>query len=88
MAPTDEAVLTVFGSATCADCRRSRALLDREGVTYRYIGIDVDPDAADYVRAALGRTSTPYIVFPDGSAVTEPSDDVFRELLMRAGLLA
>jgi len=85
---TNEPSITVYGTATCSDCRRSRALLDGEQVAYRYIGIDDDPESADHVREQNGRTSTPYIVFGDGSTQTEPTDAELRERLIALELIS
>ncbi len=85
-APASPSV-TLYGTATCADCRRSRSLLDAEGVSYRYVGIDEDEAAADYVRTTNGRTSTPFIEFVDGSTQTEPTDDELRGRLIALELL-
>jgi mycoredoxin len=87
MSATNEPAITIYGTATCADCRRSRALLDGYGVAYRYIGIDEDAEAADYVRRENGRTSTPYIVLNDGSSMTEPTDAELRARLVDLELL-
>jgi hypothetical protein len=34
--------LTVYGAPWCADCRRTKCLLDRHAVPYDYIDIDQD----------------------------------------------
>ncbi|MFC5503097.1 glutaredoxin family protein [Lysinimonas soli] len=67
--------VTLFGTATCADCLRSRAELSRLGVEYDDIDIAADGDAAELAQAISGRTSTPVIVFPDGEHLVEPSND-------------
>jgi mycoredoxin len=59
--------VTLFGTSTCSDCRRSRALLDSLGVGYDDIDIELSPESADRALAMTGRTSTPVIVFPDGT---------------------
>ncbi|MGP3533774.1 glutaredoxin family protein [Microbacterium sp. RD1] len=79
--------LVVYGTPTCADCRRSRALLDARGVSYRWVDLTLDPHAAEWVRRELGRLSTPYLVLPDGSTMVEPSDDELTSALQRTGLL-
>ena len=40
---TDE--LVVYGTGWCPDVRRSRALLDKAGVAYRYVDLDADAGA-------------------------------------------
>jgi len=66
----------MYGASWCPDVRRSRALLDRAGVPYRYLDIDQDKAAAKQVRKLQrGRRRTPTIVWPDGSYLVEPSDE-------------
>jgi mycoredoxin len=66
--------ILMFGAQWCSDCRRSKALLDREGVEYDYVDLEAVEDGADRAQAISGRTSIPVIVFPDGSHLVEPSD--------------
>jgi mycoredoxin len=48
--------------------------LDREGVTYDYVDIEQDPEAAEFVMSVNGGNQTvPTVVFEDGTALTNPS---------------
>ena len=78
---TDTADITVYGAAWCNDCRRSKALLEREGVDYRWIDVDADESAATKALAISGRTSIPLIVFADGAYLVEPSDAALKAKL-------
>jgi mycoredoxin len=78
---TDTAEITVYGADWCRDCHRSRALLDAEGVDYRWIDLEAVEGAADEALAISGRTSIPVIVFPDGAHLVEPSDEALRAKL-------
>ncbi len=80
-ASTAPETITMYGAAWCGDCRRSKALLDAEGVDYEYIDLEAVPEAADAAKAISGRTNIPVIVFPDGSFVVEPSDAELRAKL-------
>lgn len=72
MPPSPEIIL--YGTAWCGDCRRARAFLERHGIPYRYIDIDADKSAAQFVeRVNHGFRSVPTIVWPDGSMLVEPS---------------
>lgn len=74
-------MITFYGTAYCPDCVRSKKLLDEEGVKYRYIGLEDNPDAADEViKLNNGMQSVPTIIFDDGSVLTEPSNE---ELLLK-----
>jgi mycoredoxin len=48
--------------------------MEREGIAYVEIDIEQDPSAAEYVmRVNGGNQTVPTVVFPDGSAVTNPT---------------
>jgi mycoredoxin len=67
--------LTVYGASWCPDVKRSRALLDREGVEYSYVDVEADADAERRVRELQdGARRIPTIVWEDGSFLVEPSD--------------
>lgn len=66
--------ITMFGADWCRDCVRTKSRLDELGVTYTYIDLVADPNAADVAREISGRTSIPVVVYPDASHHVEPSD--------------
>ena len=66
--------ITMYGAAWCGDCRRSKAVLDRHGVDYDYVDLELVVDGADRAKAISGRTQIPVVVFPDGTHFTEPTD--------------
>ncbi|GAA2035385.1 mycoredoxin [Agromyces tropicus] len=74
--PTDltPARITMYGAAWCGDCRRSKSLLDRRGVEYDYVDLEVVVEGAERAKAISGRTNIPVVVFPDGTHFTEPTD--------------
>ena len=77
--------LIVYGTGWCPDVRRSRRVLEAEGVSYRYVDLAQDRAATRLVRRFQhGARRIPTIVWPDGSHVTEPDDEQLRSLL-RAG---
>ena len=66
--------LTIYSTQWCGYCHRLMKQLDREGVGYAVVDIEQDPSAADYVMSVNGGNQTvPTVVFPDGSAMTNPS---------------
>jgi mycoredoxin len=70
----DPGTVTMFTTSWCGYCRRLKSQLDREGVTYHEVNIEHAPDSADYVMSVNGGNQTvPTVVFPDGSAATNPS---------------
>lgn len=67
--------IVMYGTSWCPDCRRAQRVLDQHGVVYRYVNIEEDAAAAEYVvRVTNGYRSVPTIVFPDGAVLVEPSN--------------
>jgi glutaredoxin-like protein len=74
--------IKIYGADWCADCRRSKQFLDGVGAEYDWIDIGRDVEAAAFVRAVNnGKQIIPLIIFPDGSFVAEPGNDVLRRKL-------
>lgn len=66
--------VTMFTTAWCGFCRRLTSQLDREGIAYTTVDIEHEPDSAEYVMSVNGGNQTvPTLLFPDGSAATNPS---------------
>jgi glutaredoxin-like protein len=68
--------ITMYSADWCGDCRRSKRLMDSLNVQYTIIDVEADPSASDKViEINGGQRSIPVIVFPDGTHLTEPSDN-------------
>ena len=66
--------LTMYSTQWCGYCHRLRTQLDREGISYEVVDIERVPDAASVVeRVNNGNQTVPTLVYPDGSAQTNPS---------------
>ncbi|WP_460522765.1 mycoredoxin [Flindersiella endophytica] len=66
--------ITMYTTPWCGYCRRLKGQLERAGVSYNEVDIEQQPDAADLVAKLNGGNQTvPTVVFPDGSALTNPS---------------
>jgi mycoredoxin len=66
--------LTMYTTTWCAFCRRLKSQLAAEGIEITEVNIEDDPTAADYVMLVNGGFQTvPTVLFPDGSALTNPS---------------
>jgi mycoredoxin len=66
--------LTMYTTRWCGFCRRLKNQLAREGIEMREVDIEADPAACEYVMSVNGGNQTvPTVVFPDGSAMTNPS---------------
>lgn len=82
------AEITMYGAEWCGDCRRSKRFLDSNGVTYNYIDVETDTSASDKViEINGGMRSIPVILFPDGTHLTEPSDNALKEKLEELEIL-
>ena len=66
--------VTMFTTSWCGYCRRLKSQLDRDGVPFTEIDIEANPEHVDFVEGVNGGNRTvPTVVFPDGSAATNPS---------------
>jgi mycoredoxin len=66
--------ITMYSTTWCGYCRRLKTQLDSEGIGYTEIDIEDHPDAAELVASLNGGNQTvPTVIFPDGSAATNPS---------------
>jgi mycoredoxin len=67
-------MLTMYSTSWCGYCRRLKTQLDSAGIGYTEVNIEEQPDAATYVESVNnGNQTVPTVVFPDGSAATNPS---------------
>ena len=66
--------VTMFTTTWCGYCRRLKSQMEREGISFTEVDIEVQPEAADVVMSVNGGNQTvPTLIFPDGSAATNPS---------------
>ena len=78
----------MYGAEWCGDCRRSKRFLDENKIGYNYIDVEADASASDKViEINGGMRSIPVIVFPDGSHLTEPSDNDLKAKLVSLNVL-
>ncbi|MGN6523398.1 MAG: mycoredoxin [Actinomycetes bacterium] len=64
----------MYSTSWCGYCRRLKSQLEREGIGYDEVNIEEHPDAAALVeKINNGNQTVPTVVFPDGSAMTNPS---------------
>ena len=66
--------VTMYSTIWCGYCRRLKSQLERAGIAYVEVDIENDPAAAELVMSVNGGNQTvPTVVFPDGSALANPS---------------
>ena len=75
-------MLTMYTTTWCGYCVRLKQLLDRDGIAYAEVDIERDAAAAERVMQVNGGNRTvPTLVFPDGTALTNPSPAQIKEKL-------
>jgi mycoredoxin len=66
--------ITMFSTSWCGYCRRLKTQLDAQGIGYTEINIEDVPGTAELVEQLNGGNQTvPTVIFPDGTAATNPS---------------
>jgi mycoredoxin len=64
----------MYTTQWCGYCRNLKNQLARAGIEMAEVDIERDTAAADYVMSVNGGNRTvPTVLFPDGSAMTNPS---------------
>jgi thioredoxin reductase (NADPH) len=77
-------VIKVYGASWCPDCHRAKRFLGDQRISFEWHDIEVDPDGVRTVQERNdGNNIIPTIVFPDGSHLSEPSNE---ELAEKIGL--
>jgi glutaredoxin len=79
-----DSTIVIYGTNWCGGSRRARLLLEENHIPYRFVDIESDEEAAEYVESlANGYRSVPTIVWPDDSYLVEPSGS---ELAKKLGI--
>ncbi len=83
---SDEGAVTLYGSGHCHKTGFYRSKLDSYGITYRFLDVTLDPQAADDVRARYdGKLHFP--VFKIGSTwLRNPIEKKLLQILDREGI--
>lgn len=69
-----EGSITMFSTEWCGYCKRLKLMLDKTGIGYTEINIEVTPGTPELVEQVNGGNQTvPTVVYPDGSVATNPS---------------
>lgn len=71
---TATATLTMYTTPWCGYCVRLKRQMNTAGIAFDEVDIEHEASAADVVEAVNeGRQTVPTLVFPDGTALTNPS---------------
>ena len=85
MQEPEQGTITMFTTTWCGYCLRLKGQLDRAGIGYTEVNIEQVQGAAEYVMSVNGGDRTvPTVVFPDGTAATNPSLDQVKQRLEAA----
>ena len=81
-APTS--AVTMYTTNWCGYCVRLKKVMQREGIDFAEVDIENDAAGAEKVMQANGGNRTvPTLLFPDGTALTNPSIDQVKAQLAR-----
>ncbi|MFF5702104.1 mycoredoxin [Streptomyces sp. NPDC012794] len=67
----DTGTVTMYSTTWCGYCRRLKTQLDREGIAYNEINIELDPESAAFVEKANNGNQTVPTVLVKSSAGNE-----------------
>ncbi|MDB5173561.1 MAG: NrdH-redoxin [Phycisphaerales bacterium] len=81
------AEITVFGADWCADTRHTRQHLADLGLDYRYVNIEEDPEAEDWVREQNDGAEKLPTLNVGGLVLSIPSDAELDVALRRQGFV-
>jgi len=74
----------IYGASWCPDCRRAKRFLSDQRIPFGWHDVDQEPQALGVVQERNGGNNViPTIVFPDGSDLSEPTNE---ELAHKLGL--
>ncbi|MBQ0983879.1 mycoredoxin [Streptomyces sp. F63] len=66
--------VTMYSTTWCGYCRRLKSQMERAGIAYTEVNIEKDPESAKFVeKVNNGNQLVPTVLFPDGSALPNPS---------------
>ena len=80
--------LTMYTTPWCGYCKRLKRQLAADDIEVTEVDIEQDHGAADYVMSVNnGFQTVPTVVFPDGSALTNPSAAAVKDRLLKLAAL-
>ena len=78
----------VYGADWCGDTQRTRRHLDRLGVTYQYINVELDKQASEWVKQQNDGKERKPTVKIGVQVLAEPSDQALEQALRQEGLVS
>jgi len=72
--------IVMYTTSWCPDCHRAKFLLDEYGIEYMNLDVEENPAALAFVKEVNhGNRVVPTIIFPDGSILVEPTNNMLAE---------
>jgi len=78
--------IAIYGNRWCGISQRIRRALDRAGIAYQYVDLDLHPDAERKLRMAAGPALNTPVVYVDGDWLMAPTLRELEETLRRHGV--
>lgn len=79
-------MITVYSAPWCGHCHRLKDRLTRAGIEYAELNVDETPGAIERITELNGGSwLIPTVVFPDGSALVNPSVEEVAARLSASG---
>ena len=70
----ESGTITMFSTVWCGYCKRLKKQLEAKGIGYTEINIEDTPGTAELVeKLNNGNQTVPTVIYPDGTAATNPS---------------
>ncbi|WP_138444217.1 mycoredoxin [Sinomonas susongensis] len=77
-----DGTITMFSTTWCGYCKRLKKQLDAQGIGYTEVNIEEVEGTAELVEQLNdGNQTVPTVIFPDGTAATNPSAAQVKEKL-------
>ena len=74
--------IVIYGASWCPDCRRAKKFLGDQRIPYVFHDLETEPELASEVQSRNdGNNTIPTVVFPDGSHLSEPTNEDLAEKL-------
>lgn len=79
--------MRMYSTTWCGYCHRLKAQMQRAGLEFDVVDIELDPQAAAFVASVNnGNETVPTVLFADGSTLTNPSIRQVEDHLRERGL--
>lgn len=73
-------IIVMYSTSWCPDCHRAKYLLENYGIPFVNVDIDESEAGEAFVRLInQGSRTIPTIIFPDGSVLVEPTNQMLAD---------